>query len=79
MVPQAEGKKGHYVAIGEWNLLGGYSESLGTVDSTEKRCGCGAMTLNLSACRRRASAPRVRRLPEAQRFGARVRAPDAID
>jgi hypothetical protein len=23
MVPQVEGKKGHYVAIGEWNLLGG--------------------------------------------------------
>jgi hypothetical protein len=27
MVPQAEGKEGHYVAIGEWNLLGGFEES----------------------------------------------------
>ena len=26
MVPQVEGKKGHYVAEGEWNLLGGYGE-----------------------------------------------------
>jgi hypothetical protein len=26
MIPQVEGKKGHYVAEGEWNLLGEYSE-----------------------------------------------------
>jgi ABC-type transporter Mla subunit MlaD len=26
MVPQAEGKEGHYVAIGEWNLLGGLED-----------------------------------------------------
>lgn len=26
MVPQVEGKKGHYIAEGEWNLLGGYGE-----------------------------------------------------
>ena len=28
MIPQIEGKKGHYVAEGEWNLLGGYAEGL---------------------------------------------------
>jgi DNA repair exonuclease SbcCD ATPase subunit len=32
MVPQGEGRKGHYVAEGEWNLLGGYQQ-----DSREKR------------------------------------------
>jgi hypothetical protein len=37
MQPQAEGKKGHYVAIGEWNLLGGYAEGLGNQESAEKR------------------------------------------
>jgi site-specific DNA recombinase len=26
MIPQREGKKGHYVADGEWNLVGGYAE-----------------------------------------------------
>jgi len=29
MVPQIEGKKGHYIAEGEWNLLGGYGEDAG--------------------------------------------------
>jgi hypothetical protein len=29
MMPQIEGKKGHYVAEGEWNLLGGYGEEAG--------------------------------------------------
>ena len=29
MLPQDEGKKGHYVAEGEWNLLGGYAEGVG--------------------------------------------------
>ena len=29
MIPQVEGKKGHYVAEGEWNLLGGYGEEAG--------------------------------------------------
>jgi hypothetical protein len=29
MVPQVEGKHGHYVAEGEWNLLGGYGEEAG--------------------------------------------------
>ena len=24
MRPQVEGKKGHYIAVGHWNLLGGY-------------------------------------------------------
>ena len=26
MIPQPEGRKGHYVASGEWNLLGGFGE-----------------------------------------------------
>jgi hypothetical protein len=30
MVPQVEGEKAHYVAEGEWNLLGGYAESAGS-------------------------------------------------
>ena len=30
MVPQVEGKKGHYIAEGEWDLLGGYGEDAGT-------------------------------------------------
>ena len=29
MVPQVEGEKGHYVAEGKWNLLGGYGEEAG--------------------------------------------------
>jgi len=29
MMPQTEGKKGHYVAEGVWNLLGGYSQGGG--------------------------------------------------
>jgi len=29
MVPQVEGKKGHYVAEAEWNLLGGYGDKSG--------------------------------------------------
>jgi hypothetical protein len=37
MVPQTNGKKGHYVAIGEWNLLGGYAEMPGNQGGTEKR------------------------------------------
>jgi hypothetical protein len=27
MVPTSEGKEGHYVAIGEWNLLGGFDNA----------------------------------------------------
>ena len=34
MVPQSEGKEGHYIAIGEWNLLGGLEENL---DDAEKK------------------------------------------
>jgi site-specific DNA recombinase len=35
MVPRSEGKEGHYIAIGEWNLLGGFG---GNSDETgEKR------------------------------------------
>jgi hypothetical protein len=37
MQPQAEGKKGHYVAVGEWNLLGGFLGELGNQESAEKR------------------------------------------
>jgi DNA invertase Pin-like site-specific DNA recombinase len=37
MFPQAEGKKGHYVASGEWNLMGGYAEGIENQDSTEMR------------------------------------------
>jgi DNA invertase Pin-like site-specific DNA recombinase len=37
MQPRAEGKKGHYVAVGEWNLLGGYPEALGNQENAEKR------------------------------------------
>lgn len=29
MVPQIEGKEGHYIAEGEWNLLGGYGGEVG--------------------------------------------------
>ena len=35
MVPQLEGDKGHYVAEGEWNLLGGYGDEEG--NPTTKR------------------------------------------
>ncbi|MEN6602533.1 MAG: hypothetical protein ABFD86_08940 [Bryobacteraceae bacterium] len=35
MVPQGEGKKGYYIAEGQWNLLGGYGEEAG--DSATKR------------------------------------------
>jgi len=35
MVPQMEGKKGYYIAEGEWNLLGGYGEEAG--NSATKR------------------------------------------
>jgi hypothetical protein len=37
MQPQAEGKKGHYVAVGEWNLLGGFAGEFGNQVSAEKR------------------------------------------
>ena len=39
MLPQPEGKKGHYIATGEWNLLGGYAEGVGHQDGSEKRVG----------------------------------------
>jgi hypothetical protein len=35
MVPRSEGKEGHYVAIGEWNLLGGYEGD--SEEAAEKR------------------------------------------
>ena len=34
MMPQTEGKKGFYVAEGEWNLLGGYGDGAGS-ESTQ--------------------------------------------
>jgi site-specific DNA recombinase len=37
MLPQADGKKGHYVATGDWNLLGGYKETFGRQGASEKR------------------------------------------
>ena len=37
MLPQGQGKKGYYIAEGEWNLLGGYTEGDGDHGSTEKR------------------------------------------
>jgi site-specific DNA recombinase len=41
MMPQIEGKKGHYVAEGEWNLLGGYGEGAGTVATKRIRMVAG--------------------------------------
>jgi hypothetical protein len=32
MVPKTDGKKGHYVAEGEWNLLGGYGSDANLAD-----------------------------------------------
>ena len=40
MVPQVEGKKRHYVAEGECNLLGGYSENAATL-RTYSSCRSG--------------------------------------
>jgi hypothetical protein len=38
MVPEGPAKNGHYVAVGEWNLLGGLAEGLGwNPEATEKR------------------------------------------
>jgi site-specific DNA recombinase len=37
MLPQPQGKKGHYIAIGEWNLLGGYAEGVSLQGGAEKR------------------------------------------
>jgi hypothetical protein len=28
MIPQPEGRKGHYIASGDWNLLGGFGEQI---------------------------------------------------
>ena len=41
MVPQADGKKGHYIAEGEWNLLGGYGEDAGTPPTKRIRMVAG--------------------------------------
>ena len=37
MLPQGEGKKGHYIAAGDWNLLGGLAEGVGIQAGSEKR------------------------------------------
>jgi site-specific DNA recombinase len=41
MVPQVEGKKGHYIAEGEWDLLGGFGESAGTPPTKRIRMVAG--------------------------------------
>jgi hypothetical protein len=41
MVPQLEGKKGHYIAEGEWNLLGGYGEGAGNPTGVHFRMVAG--------------------------------------
>jgi len=41
MVPQPNGKKGHYVAEGEWNLLGGYGEKSGNPGAEHIRMVAG--------------------------------------
>ncbi len=41
MVPQLEGKKGHYIAEGEWNLLGGYAEEAGNQTGVQFRMVAG--------------------------------------
>jgi DNA invertase Pin-like site-specific DNA recombinase len=37
MNPEGQGKAAHYVADGEWNLLGGYAEGMGNQADAEKR------------------------------------------
>jgi hypothetical protein len=37
MLPRGEGRKGHYIASGNWNLLGGYAEGAGVQTVVEKR------------------------------------------
>ena len=37
MLPQPEGRKGHYVATGVWNLLGGFAEGVCLQNDSEKR------------------------------------------
>ena len=41
MMPQADGKKGHYIAEGEWDLLGGYGEDAGTPPTKRTRMVAG--------------------------------------
>ena len=37
MLPQPQGKKGYYIATGEWNLSGGYAEGVCLQGGAEKR------------------------------------------
>jgi hypothetical protein len=41
MVPQVEGKKSHYIAEGQWNLLGGYGEKSGNPGAEHVRMVAG--------------------------------------
>ena len=54
MLPQPQGKKGHYIATGEWNLLGGFAEGVSLQDGSEKRVRmvAGAATLRTRYCSR---------------------------
>lgn len=42
MIPQIIGKKGHYVAAGEWNLLGGFAENMDASADMRVRLVAGA-------------------------------------
>jgi hypothetical protein len=41
MVPRSEGKKGHYAAIGEWNLIEGLEENLDDCETERVRMVAG--------------------------------------
>ena len=43
MLPQPEGKKGHYIAEGEWNLLGGFTAGPDNQENAKKRVRSGHM------------------------------------
>jgi hypothetical protein len=42
MVPQIVGKKGYYIAEGEWNLLSGYEQKTGNSGTENVRMVAGA-------------------------------------
>lgn len=43
MVPRSEGKEGHYITIGEWNLLGGFEGNSDETGEKRVRIGCGGL------------------------------------
>jgi hypothetical protein len=44
MVPKSACKEGHYVAMGEWNISGGYEENPDkTKEDKRVRIGCGGL------------------------------------